>query len=86
MKQNDATCTGPNTTSMSTPLVRIVRGQPTDDELVALVTSLLTISSDQQGKQRQNQSAYSAWTDRAQLLHAYPYGLTPCAWQQALQQ
>lgn len=64
------------------PLVRVVHGHPTAEELVALVTGLLMIG-DMAGTTASPaapQPAASAWSDPARLLRARPYGLTPGAW------
>ena len=62
------------------PLVRVVRGQPTDEELVALVTGLLVFRAGQAPTGQSRIAGRSAWTDRSLLLHARPYGRPAGNW------
>jgi len=62
------------------PLVRIVRGQPTTEELVALVAGLMMLQGEAPSAQHHAVPAHSAWTDRATLLHAHPYRVATGDW------
>jgi len=62
------------------PLVRVVRGKPTPEELVALVTGLMMFQDDAPNVQHHAAHAQSAWTDRATLLNAHPFGLATGNW------
>ena len=63
------------------PAVQIIHGQPTDEELVALMTALLMLARAPASQVDQNQAVtHSLWTDRAHLLRAQPYRLSPGNW------
>ncbi|MCL2489836.1 MAG: acyl-CoA carboxylase subunit epsilon [Propionibacteriaceae bacterium] len=62
------------------PFVRVVRGKPTVEELVALVTGLMVLQ-DTPAPVQQSAKARSAWTDRATLLNAHPFRRTSGDWQ-----
>ncbi|MCL2654074.1 MAG: acyl-CoA carboxylase subunit epsilon [Propionibacteriaceae bacterium] len=68
-------------TTLESPFVRVVRGQPTVEELVALVTGLMVLQGDAPGPASRPEKAHSAWTDRARLLHAHPFRRTAGDWQ-----
>lgn len=60
----------------SRPLLRVVHGDPTPEELAAVVTVLTRV---QRGRQSADAPPASAWSDRARLLKAtFPPG--PDAW------
>lgn len=59
--------------------VRIVRGQPTEDELAALVTVLAARSGGRPDPASDQSAAPSAWQDRSRYLRTtLPHG--PGAW------
>ncbi|HEY4020019.1 MAG TPA: acyl-CoA carboxylase subunit epsilon [Pseudonocardiaceae bacterium] len=59
------------------PLLRVVRGEPDDAELVALTTVVLSVVSAPQPEPVRQQR--SAWADRtAAMRHTLPHG--PGAW------
>jgi hypothetical protein len=62
---------------MNPPAVIVAKGQPSDRELVALVTALTALSpaySSAADAVAHARRATSAWSDRARLLGAMPSG------------
>lgn len=55
--------------SAEEPYLRVVRGNPTPEEIAALVTVLLGRGSDAGPAARPVRRARSAWADPAQVLH-----------------
>jgi len=55
------------------PLVRVVRGKPTPEELVALVAGLIALQDATPNPHHRSFSGRSAWTDRAALLNTHPF-------------
>jgi len=64
------------------PFVRVVRGQPTVEELVALVTGLMVLQEAPAPVLR-SAKVHSTWTDRATMLQAHPFRLTSGDWRRA---
>jgi len=62
------------------PLVRVVRGKPTPEELVALVTGLMMLQDDGPSARLRPAQAQSGWADRAALLQARPFRPAPGNW------
>lgn len=60
------------------PVLRIVRGEPTDEELAALVVALTTLNR----PTAEPQERRSAWSDRSALLRR-PLRPGPTAWRTA---
>jgi len=64
----------------SDPLVRVVRGKPTPEELVALVAGLMALQDATPSVHHHPAHAQSAWTDRATLLNAHPFRAVTGNW------
>jgi len=62
------------------PLVRVVRGKPTPEELVALVAGLLALQDATPTVRHHSLLPRSTWTDRATLLRARPFRPAPGNW------
>ena len=62
------------------PLVRVVRGKPTPEELVALVAGLMALQDATPNVPHSAPQPHSAWTDRATLLRARPFRPAPGNW------
>ena len=60
------------------PILRIVRGEPTDEEVAALVVALGALS----GPERRTPTGGSAWSDPASLLRR-PIHPGPDAWRRS---
>jgi len=66
------------------PLVRVVRGQPTVEELVAVVAGLMMLQGDGPNAGHHPVQAHSAWADPATLLRTRPYRATSGNWARSL--
>jgi len=64
------------------PLLRVVRGQPTDEEAAALAVVLAAKLAARPAHGRAGRSAVSGWADRARALRA-PLTPGPGAWRRA---
>jgi len=64
------------------PLLRVVRGQPTDEEAAALAVVLAAKLAARPAQGRAGRSAVSGWADRARALRA-PLTPGPGAWRRA---
>ena len=62
-------------TPASGPALRIVRGEPTDEEIAALVVAIGTLPQ----PSSRSQPRHSAWSDRSALLRR-PLHPGPTAW------
>jgi len=61
------------------PLVRVVRGHPNDEELVALATGLLVLQASHVPVMTATVQR-AMWDNRANILGTQPYGRTSMGW------
>jgi hypothetical protein len=68
-----------------TPVLAVVRGRPTDDELVALLASLASLGSDDLAAADDGAPHHteSGWADRSAALAGRPHP-GPSAWRRVL--
>ena len=66
------------------PLLRVVRGQPTDDEAAALAVVLAAKMSARPAPAREERATVGGWADRARAMRA-PLTPGPGAWRRSQQ-
>ena len=64
--------------SRDRPLLRVVRGEPSDEELAALTAVVLAVAA-ARSEAEPSQASRSAWTDRSALVRRTPHP-GPGAW------
>ena len=64
------------------PLLRVVRGQPTDEEAAALAVVLAAKLAARPARGRAERAAVGGWADRARAMRA-PLTQGPGAWRNA---
>ena len=65
------------------PLLRVVRGRPTDEEAAALAVVLAAKLAAHPAQARQERAAVGGWADRARAMRA-PLTPGPGAWRRTL--
>jgi hypothetical protein len=64
------------------PLLRVVRGEPTDEEAAALAVVLAAKLAARPAPDRRPRSSAGGWADRARALHVPP-APGPSAWRES---